>query len=409
MSTPVTTTTRRTLLQSGLAAATTLVIGFDVTRKAEAQGPKTQVAVNPLRAWIRLEADGVVTVFYPKSEMGQGISTALPMILADELDLDWNQVHVEHAPVTADYGSQGTGGSGSITALWKPLRQAGATARTMLVTAAAQQWSVSPADCTTKNGAVWHDGKSAAYAELIASAAQLPIPEPTAVTLKKPEEFTYIGKPVARKDIPSKVDGTAVFGLDVRVPGMSYAVVARCPVFGGTLKHFDAAKAKSMKGVIDVFAIEAVKNGVHSCGGVAVVAESTWIAMQARKQLTIDWDFGPAAEESSESLRKQFRRLVDSKMKVIINQGDAESALSREPSDARRVECDYELPFQAHATMEPMNCTVHIRPDGAEAWIPTQAPDMSQGLIAMTAQVAARKDQGAHHLYGGRIWTPVPG
>jgi isoquinoline 1-oxidoreductase subunit beta len=385
--------TRRKLLKTTAQAAGTagvaLVIGFEVPQIA--RGAEEKKLVNPLQVWIRLDANGIVTLICSKSEMGQGISTALPMILADELGVDWNKVRVEQALTNESlYGGQGTGGSGSVAGMWMPLRQAGAAARSMLIEAAAKRWGVNPAGCTAANGAVRHGSQTLSYAELVEDASKLPIPDLASVRLKKASEFTLIGKPLARKDIPSKADGSAIFGLDVRVPGMVYAVVARCPVFGGTVKSFDAAKAKAMKGVHDVFEIPAVPEGVHSCGGVAVVADTTYIAMQARKQLQIEWNNGPHANESSDSLRRQFRRLVDSQMKVVLKQGDTETAMAGAPG-SKKVEADYELPFQAHATMEPMNCTVHITADSAEAWAPAQGPDWVQGVIAQVSKLPAEK------------------
>jgi isoquinoline 1-oxidoreductase subunit beta len=390
---------RRNILKSGLAAATALLIGFDIVpQKAKAETAKP--VANPLKAWLRIDADGMATLAYSKSEMGQGVSSALPMILADELEIDWKDVRVEHAPLTADYGDQGTGGSGSVTAMWMPVRQAGAAGREMLISAAAKRWGVDASSCTAKSGAVWNGSQKLTYAELVEDASKLPVPDLAKVQLKKPEDFRIVGTGVPRKDIPSKTDGSAIFGLDVRVPGMVYAVVARCPVFGGKVRSFDATKAKAVKGVRDVFQIEAVGEGVHSCGGVAVVADSTYIAMQARKQLQIDWDFGPAASESSETLRKQFRRLVDSSMKVVVNVGDAEAAISNAPAPMR-VECDYELPFQAHATMEPMNCTVHIEADRAEAWAPTQSPELTRQMIARVTGLSQDKIKIHTTLMGG--------
>jgi isoquinoline 1-oxidoreductase subunit beta len=387
------TLTRRKLLKTTAQAATTagaaLIIGFEVPRIAKSEPEKKPV--NPLQAWVRVDANGIVTLICSKSEMGQGISTALPMILGDELDVAWKNVRVEQAitnPLL--YGDQGTGGSGSVAGMWLPLRQAGAAARSMLISAAAQRWRVDPTACSTKEGTVRNENRSFFYAELIEEASKLPVPDLKTVPLKKPAEFKYIGQPMPRKDIPSKTDGSAIFGLDVRVPGMVYAVVARCPVFGGKVKSFDASKAKAMKGVHDVFEIEAVTEGVHSCGGVAVVAESTYIALQARKQLQIEWEKGPHATESSETLRRQFRRLVDSQMKVVLNQGDVEKAMAAATA-AKRVEADYELPFQAHACMEPMNCTVHIAPDSAEAWAPVQGPGWVVGVIAQVTKLPAEK------------------
>jgi isoquinoline 1-oxidoreductase subunit beta len=390
--------TRRGLLKSAGRAGAALVIAFEVPRKTNAAEPPKPI-VNPVKAWIKIDRNGAVTLGYQKSEMGQGISTALPMILAEELELDWKDVHIEHAPLDRDHADQGTGGSGSVAGSFTPLRKAGAAAREMLIAAAAKRWGVSPSSCTARNGAVWHASDKLTYGELVESAAQQPIPDLEKVPLKKPQDFRVIGKPVPRKDIAAKTDGSAIFGLDVRVPGMVYAAVARCPVFGGKAKSFDAAKVKAMKGVLDVFQIEPVED-VHSTGGVAVLAETTYIAMQARKQLQVDWDYGPHAAESSETLRRQFRRLVDSQMKVVLTQGDADAALVGAP-EQKRIECDYEVPFQAHATMEPMNCTVHIRANGAEAWAPTQAPEWTAGVIAKVSGLPPEKIQVHTTFMGG--------
>jgi isoquinoline 1-oxidoreductase subunit beta len=205
---------RRTLLKTSAA----LVIGFEVPRRLK--GAPDKPVVNPLKAWLKIDARGIVTLQYSKSEMGQGVSTSLPMILADELGVDWKDVRVEHAPVDPAYGNQGTGGSGSVAGMWTPLRTAGATARQMLLTAAAQRWGVNPADCAAKNAAIWHGSNKLLYGELVESASRLPVPDPSTVTLKKPEEFTLIGKSMPRTDVPSKTDGSAIFGLDVRAaPG----------------------------------------------------------------------------------------------------------------------------------------------------------------------------------------------
>jgi isoquinoline 1-oxidoreductase beta subunit len=342
---------------------------------------KAAAPVNPLKSWVRIDQSGTVTLMSARSEMGQGISSALPMVLAEELGMDWKDVLVEQAPNdTALFGDAGTGGSGSVTGSFMVLRQAGAAARTMLVTAAAQKWNVSPESCTVKHGVVTQGSNQLKFSELVESASKLPIPDFSKIALKKPEDFQIIGTVVQRKDIPAKTDGSAVFGIDVRPAGMVYAMVERCPVFGGKVKSFDASAAKSMAGVHDVFAIDAVPS-VHSWGGVAVVADSTWIAMQARKKLNIQWDEGPTAKESSSTLRTEFRRIVDSNQKVIINTGDADAAIDAAPKD-KRVDADYELPFQAHATMEPMNCTVRIDGERAEVWVPAQGPDWVRGTIA---------------------------
>lgn len=368
---------RRGLLKSAVGTGAALVIGFDVFRIAKGQNASP---VDPFRSWIRIDGSGV-TLLSGRSEMGQGISSALPMILADELGVDWKDVRLEKAPNDpALFGDQGTGGSGSVAGSWMGLRRAGAAARTMLVTSAAQKWNVAPESCSVNNGVVSHGNDQLKFSELVEGASKLPLPDFSKLKLKKPEDFEIIGKVVQRKDIPSKTDGSAIFGIDVRPPGMLYAMVERCPVFGGKVKSFDAGAAKSMQGVHDVFEIAAVP-GVHSWGGVAVVADSTWIAMQARKKLRIDWDLGPHANESSESLRTEFRRVVDSRLKKIIDEGNADAAIDSAPKE-KRVDADYELPFQAHATMEPMNCTVKVDGDHAEVWVPAQGPEWVLGTVA---------------------------
>jgi isoquinoline 1-oxidoreductase beta subunit len=389
---------RRTALKTSLqtAAGAALVINFDVPlTKAADEKP----LVNPLKSWIKVDSQGKITLSYSKSEMGQGISTSLPMILAEELGADWKDVQVEHAAVARTFGPQGTGGSGSITTLYTPLRQAGAAARTMLIAAAAQRWNVNAAECKAHNSAIWHGSDKLAFSELVEAASNMPVPDPASVALKQPAEFELIGKSLPRTDIPAKTDGSAIFGLDVRVPNMVYAVVARCPVFGGKVKSFDPAAAKAMKGVLEVFEIEPAPEA-HSCGGVAVVAETTYVAMQARNQLKIEWEEGPAAAESSETLRKEFRRIVDSPMKVIINEGDLDAALKQAPTE-KVVACDYELPFQAHATMEPMNCTVHIENGRAEVWAAHQAPDMVQMIVGQVAGISPNKIQVHTTFMGG--------
>lgn len=392
---------RRSLLKSAATASAVLVIGFDVPQSAKGD-PALKAAMNPLRSWIQIDQAGQVTILSARSEMGQGISSALPLALADELGVDWKDVKVEQAPnIPAIYGDQGTGGSGSVAASFLPVRKAGAAARSMLVAAAAQKWSVAPEACIVRNGAVHNQSNKLLFGALVESAARLPVPDLDKVTLKKPEDFQYIGKEnIQRKDIPPKTDGSAAFGLDTRVPGMVYAMVERCPTFGGKVKSFDASKAKAMTGVHDVFEIPAVPAGIHSWGGVAVVADSTWVAMQARKQLHIEWDFGPHASESSESLRHEFRRIVDSAMKVVLNQGDIDTTLSNAPPD-RKVEADYELPFQAHATMEPMNITVYIGSDRAEAWAPVQGPEWVRQVIAKVSGLPADKITIHTTLMGG--------
>lgn len=395
-----TVVSRRGLLKSAAGAGAVLLIGFDVTRVAKADTPPAKAPVSPFRSWIRIDQNGTVTLLSARSEMGQGISSALPMVLADELGVDWKDVQVEQAPNDATlFGDQGTGGSGSVAGSYQGLRQAAAAARLMLITVAAQKWNIPPNSCDVKGGAVIHGFQQLKFSELVEAASQLPIPDFNKLTLKNPDDFQIIGKEIQRKDIPSKTDGSAVFGIDVRQPGMLYAMVERCPVFGGKVKTFDGSDAKSMPGVHDVFVVDAVPD-VHSWGGVAVVADSTWIAMQARKKLKIDWDWGPHANESSESLRTEFRRIVDSRLKTIINTGDADDAINHAPKD-KRVSADYELPFQAHATMEPMNCTVRFDGDSAEIWAPSQGPEWVRGTVAQVTGLKPNQIEIHTTLLGG--------
>ncbi len=365
---------RREFLQSGAA----LVIGF---RFGSAQSQEKQ-RINPFNAWVKIDQQGFVTLTVARSDIGQGVRGSLPMILAEELEVDWKKIKVEQASTLPDvYGDQGTGGSGSVASTWLPLRRAGAAAREMLISAAAEKWDVGRETCFARNGEVTHGPAKwrLTYGELAAAASQLPIPNLETVPLKNPDEFHIVGTAVPKPDVPLKVGGRAIYGMDVKVPGMLYAVVARCPTFGGTVKSFNAEKAKAMPGVRHVVAIEPVVQGAHTAGGVAVVADTTWAALEARKALEIEWDLGPAAHESTESLWQQFHELADKPGKLIKNEGQPPTA------PAKTVEAIYETPFLAHATMEPMNCTVHVRDNGAEVWAPTQAPDWNRDVVARVA------------------------
>ena len=373
--------TRRAFLERTAGGGVALVIGFHLDGDLFAQEAREKKTPNPFDAWIRIGKDESVTLILGKSEMGQGIMTSLPMILAEELDVDWAKVKVEQAPTNAALYDHGTGGSSSVRTSWLPLRQAGAAARQMLVQAAASHWQVNPNACKTEPGHVMTGPrqKRLSYGELVEAAAKLEIPPFKDVPLRNPDEFRLVGTSVPRVDVPPKVDGSARFGLDVRVPGMLFAVVARCPTYGGKPARFDAARAKAVTGVKHVIEIPAVPDGAFTAGGVAVAAESTWAAIQGRAALDVFWDHGPNREESSAALHRRMEELLARPGKVVRNDGDAEAALGRA---ARRLEAVYELPFQAHATMEPMNATVHVRPDGAEAWVPCQGPQWAQDMIA---------------------------
>lgn len=397
---------RRAFLKTTAAGGAALLIGFHLPAQASTDPAQAQEKppINPLNAWVRITPDNRVTLILAKSEMGQGIMTALPMILAEELSLDWKQVHVEQAPTDPKIYDLGTGGSGSVWGSWLPLRQAGAAAREMLIAAAAKRWEVGTDTCRAENGYVLHGHpeRSYKYGELVADAALLPIPDFKNVPLKNSRDFTIVGKDTHRVDGFLKATGTARFGIDSRPAGLLYAVVARCPVFYGKVASFDAAKAKAVAGVQDVFEISTSGRGASTNGGVAVVATSSWAALQGRKALAVRWEEGPAAKESSEELHRQFvANAAAQPGEVIRNEGDADSVLAKIPAGAKKVAAVYELPFAAHVCMEPMNCTVHIRPDGAEAWVPTQAPQWAQGVIAEAAKLPPEKVIVHTTLMGG--------
>ena len=357
-----TTLSRRTFLRVGSAAGAGLALGVFLPTPSHPEpetGPKgTDFVPN---AWVRIDHSGNVTITVAKSEMGQGVRTALPMIVADELDADWSKVHVEQAVADDKYGNMTTGGSASVRTSWDRLRKAGAAARLMLLTAAARRWNVPVSECRTEEGKVYHDKthRVLEYGALVDDAATVPVPSDP--PLKDPSQFRIIGKRVLRTDTPFKIDGSAVFGIDVRVPGMLHAAVARCPVFGGTLDSFDAVKTKSMAGVKSVLAISR---------GVAVVAATTWEAFQGRDALSVKWNYGPAADVSSETILANLNELSTQPGAAVEKDGDPDIVAKSE----RRLEATYQAPFLAHATMEPMNCTAHVTADRCEVWAPTQNP-----------------------------------
>ena len=393
---------RREFLRTGAAGGAALVVGFRLSargfaRQAAEQEKKTP---NPFDAWVRITPDNRVTLILGKSEMGQGIMTALPMILAEELCVDWKSVKVEQAPTNPKIYELGTGGSGSVAGSWLPLRRAGAAAREMLIAAAAQKWEVGADTCKAADGQVVHGNpkRYLSYGELVEAASKLPIPNFNTVPLKNSDDFTLVGHDTRRYEARAKASGAAVFGIDSRVPGMLFAVVARCPVFGGKLVSFDAEKAKAVPGVHDVIAFETSGRGASTTGGVAVLATNSWAAMKGRDALEVKWDFGPAAKESSAGLHEQFLANAAKPGKIVRNDGDADAAFS---SSTKKIEAAYEFPFAAHACMEPMNCTVDIRPDGAEAWVPTQAPQWAQAVIADAAKLPLEKVIVHTTLMGG--------
>lgn len=298
------------------------------------------------------------------------------MMIAEELEVDWSAIHVEQAPtIPSIYQGLRTGGSGGVASTFTPMRQVGAQAREMLITAAAQQWKAKKRDCRAENGTIVHcpTNRRLSYGELAEAASELPLINPDKMTLKQPKDFRLIGKPLPRTDVPSKVDGSATFGIDVRVPDMLFAVIARCPFFGGKLQSFDSAAAKIVPGVRAVFPVPPLPRHCNTAGGVAVVADSTWAAMQGCKTLALRWDKGPGSRETTETLRRSVERQAAAPPTFIaLDRGDALEVLA---GPVKKVEASYESPFQAHATMEPMNTTIHVRDNEIEVWSPTQFAD----------------------------------
>jgi isoquinoline 1-oxidoreductase subunit beta len=368
-----------------------------------------------LNAWIRIDPDDTITMRISESEMGQGILTALAMILAEELDADWSKVRAEHAPAdSARYGRQGTGGSSSVKQGWEPMKQAGAKARAMLVAAAADQLGVPAAELTTEESQVIHaaTGRKLRYGELAAAAATKAPPESIdAAALKDPKRYRLVGKSTPRLDTPSKVTGDAVFGLDVRLPGMRYAMIARPPTLGGAVKAFDEKPALAVPGVVKVVAVPF---------GVAVIADNTWAAQKGRDALAVEWTPGPHPELSTSSVSRTLAAALEPKASVPSHDAKAED--DGKPGDAKarparktdakavaaelgrakqKVTATYEAPYLAHATMEPLNCTVHVTGGGCKVWVGTQGPTGAQKAAAEALGVAPEKVEVTTAFLGG--------
>ncbi len=388
-------TSRRGFLQAGAAAGGGLMLSLNLPfagGDAEAAGDEG-FAPN---AFIRIGSDGSVALTMPYVEMGQGTYTAIPMLIAEELEVDLKQVRLEHAPPNEKlYGNpllggiQATGNSNAVRAAWQPLRQAGAIARTMLVSAAAKRWNVEPASCRAQSGEVLHPatGKSLKYGELAGGAARIPVPD--SVALKRPENFKLIGTPAKRLDTPAKVNGTAVYGIDVRPPGVKIATLAQSPVFGGRVKSVDDAAAKAVKGVRQIVRLD---------DAVAVVADHMGAAKKGLAALAIEWDDGPHAKLNTREIVGELEKATLASGPVAQNIGDVEKAMA---GAASKVEATYQVPFLAHATMEPMNCTVHVRKDGCEVWVGTQVMARVQAAAAKTAALPLDKVVVHNHLIGG--------
>jgi len=351
---------RRQFIKVSATAGTGLALGFFIpwTEKLLA-GDLDNFEPN---IWLSIDKDGIVTFIMPRSELGQKVWTSLTQIVAEELEADWSKIKVVQGDLNPGFGSQTTGGSASIRTSYDKLRKAGATAREMLITAAANKWQVPRESCRAENGTVIHipTKKILTYGELSGAAAKLPIPEK--VPLKDPREFKIIGKAIKSLDAVIKIDGSAVYGYDFTLPGMLIAVIARCPVFGGKAVEFDDSRTMNIRGVKKVVSISS---------GIAVVAENTWAALEGRKKLNITWDEGEGADLNSTYISQTLKNAAINKGTVIRNDGDSEAALK---SAAAVIEAEFEVPYLDHAPMEPMNCTAEIKAGLCQVWVPTQNP-----------------------------------
>ncbi len=368
---------RRTLLKGGLVVGTGLVVGFRLSPADRFALLAQGAGVFAPNQWLRIDRDGVVTIINSVPEMGQGSMTTMPMIVADELDADWDKVRVESAPTDPSrYANpvtrqQSYGGSRGVRDHLEPLRKAGAAARQMLREAAAKEWGVPLDEVTTEPGVVIHraTGRRLLYGQLVDKAQALPVPQNP--TLKTKDQFRYIGKARPRIDVPEKVNGKAVYGIDVKVPGMLVASIEKCPVVaGGKVKAFDATAAKAVPGV---------KHVVQVTSGVAVVADTFWSALQGRKALKVEWDEGAIAQVSTPRIDKEYETAAQSPGQVARNDGDHEKALQ---AGGKTLESIYQVPYLEHACMEPMNATAHVTADACTMWIPTQNPGGSRDTAA---------------------------
>jgi isoquinoline 1-oxidoreductase subunit beta len=384
---------RRGFLRAGTAVGGGLMLGFHLPFV----GPAAAADADPFvpNAFVRVDRDGQVVLTMPYVEMGQGAYTSIPMLIAEELEVELSQVRLEHAPPNEKLytnpllGVQATGNSNAMRGAWQPLRQAGATARVMLTAAAAKRWNVDPASCRAQSGEVVHapTGRRAKYGELAADAARMPVPQN--VALKQPGEFKLIGTPAKRLDAPAKVNGSAVYGIDVRLPGMKFATLAQSPVLGGRVRTVNDTAAKAVKGVRQIVLLD---------DAVAVVADHMGAAKKGLAALVIQWDDGPHAKVNTAEVAGELEAATLRPGAVAQNVGDVGKAMG---GAATRVEATYQVPFLAHATMEPMNCTAHVRSDGCEVWVGNQAIARAQAAAASVAGVPVEKVVFHNHLIGG--------
>jgi isoquinoline 1-oxidoreductase beta subunit len=383
---------RRSFLAASAAAGGGLLLSLSLPFGGGAAAASDSFAPN---AFIRIGSDGEIVLTMPYVEMGQGTYTSVPMLIAEELEVSLKQVRLEHAPPNEKLyanpllGVQATGNSNAMRGAWKPMRVAGATARMMLIAAAAKRWGADAKTCRAQDGAVIHDatGRRLSYGELATEAAQMPVPQD--VAFKQPEEFKLIGTRAKRLDAPGKVNGSAVYGIDARPPGVKIATLAQSPVFGGRVKSVDDTAAKAVKGVRQIVKLE---------DAVAVVADHMGAAQKGLEALKIEWDEGPNAALSSADIAHALEQATLKPGAVGQNVGDADMAMG---GAATKVEATYHLPFLAHAAMEPLNCTVHVRKDECEIWIGTQAIARVQASAAKAAGLPVEKVIVHNHLIGG--------
>ncbi|MGB5287285.1 MAG: molybdopterin cofactor-binding domain-containing protein, partial [Ignavibacteriaceae bacterium] len=325
--------------------------------------------------YLKIDSNGVVTIIVHRSEMGQGVKTALPMLIAEELEVEWDKIVIEQADADQKYGNQATGGSTSIRRNWEPLRVAGATARIMLITAAAARWNVSADNCYAEKGFIVNklNKEKINYGDLVEEASKLAIP--TDVKLKDPKNYKLIGKRIHRVDTPDKIYGKAIFGIDVVIPGMYYAAISRCPSFGGSVKNYDAVKAETFPGVLNV---------VQISSGVAVVADSTWRAITGRDALNIQWDLGQNAKINSEDIHNELVKKSKTDGYEFESNGDT----NKKNNGEKIIDAVYEVPFLAHAPMEPMNCVANFENGKAELWAPSQNPQNVRSEVAKALSIS---------------------
>ena len=388
--------TRRELLRNAGLGTGALVLGCyipgkGITHQLFAQENAKTFTPNH---FVAIDTDGKVVIMAHRSEMGQGIRSTLPAVVADELEVDWNRVEVRQAVGDKKYGNQWTDGSRSVTKFLVPMRQAGATARHMLVAAAAGIWGVDAAACEARDHKVWHQasGRSLDYGELAQAAAALPVPAASEIRLKPNESLRYVGKAMPFVDLDNMVTGRAVYGADVELPGMMVAMMERCPVVGGTLKSFDPSAALAVSGVKDVLRIEGkggLGGGFNPVGGVAVVAENTWAALKGRKALKVEWDLGPNAGYNSEAYRTELEASTAQPGEVRRNKGDVDAALAQAD---KVVEASYYVPHLAQAPMEPLVATALLKDGHMEIWAPTQSPQAAKGIVEDVLGVSKSAD-----------------